>query len=224
MRLVFLTVFAALCFKINAQRAKPDSIWYEKKRFTYMGIQANLLLQQFISFNSNSSINNNPYLFTYSTNNNHRGGGFALGTGFSVIQSSTNDGVASITIQNINMSLRVGYEKKYLQRQKFIPFWGLEMGMGGLNNKTISTLNQSFNNSTTTIETTKYFFGPALRGGVNYAITRHIMLGTEFFLNAQIAFTETHTDNSGVQTAGNSVVPFNIGFQAPTALFLMFRY
>lgn len=223
MRLVFLAVFIAVCFKINAQRVKPDSIWYEKKRFSYMGIQANLLLQQFISFNSNSSINNNPYLFSYSTNDN-RGGGFALGTGFSVIQSSTNDGVASITVQNINVSLRVGYEKKYLQRQKFIPFWGIDMGAGGLNNKTVSTLNQSFNNSTTTIETTKWFFGPALRGGVNYALTRHIMLGTEFFLNAQIAFTQTDTNNSGVRSAGSSIVPFNLGFQAPTALFLMFRY
>ena len=223
MRLVFLTVLIALCFKINAQRVKPDSIWYEKKRFSYMGIQANLLLQQFISFNSNSSINNNPYLFSYSTNDN-RGGGFALGTGFSVIQSSTNDGVASITVQNINVSLRIGYEKKYLQRQKFIPFWGIDMGAGGLNNKTVSTLNQSFNNSTTTIETTKFFFGPALRGGLNYAMTRHIMIGTEFFLNAQIAFTETKTNNSGFRTTGNSIVPFNLGFQAPTALFLMFRY
>jgi hypothetical protein len=223
MRLVFLTVFIALCFKINAQRVKPDSIWYEKKRFNYVGIQANLLLQQFISFNSNSSINNNPYLFTFTTNDKY-GGGFALGTGFSVQQNSTNDGVASIDVQNINVSLRLGYEKKYLQRQKFIPFWGVDMGAGGLSNKTTSTLNQSFNNSTTTIETTKFFFGPALRGGVYYALTRHIMFGTEFFINAQIAFTETKTNNGGFRTSSSSTVPFNVGVQAPTALFLVFRY
>lgn len=189
-----------------------------------MGIQANLLLQQFISFNSNSSINNNPYLFSYSINNPRTGDGFAFGTGLSVIQSSTNDGVASITVQNINVSLRVGYEKKYLQKYKFIPFWGVEMGMGGLNNKTVSTLNQSFNNSSTTIETTKYFFGPSFRSGLNYSLSRHIMLGTEFFFNAQIAWTQTNTINGGLRSSSESVVPFNIGFQAPTALFLMFRF
>lgn len=203
---------------------KTDSVWYDKKNYYYAGIQANPLLQQFISFNSNSSINNNPYLFTYSINNGRRGTGFALGTGILVNQSSTNDGVASITVQNVNVSIRIGIDKKYFQRYKFIPFWGIEMGMGGLNNKSVSTLNQSFNNTSTTIETTKYFFGPSFRGGLNYAITRHILVGTEFFFNAQVAWTNTTTNSSGFRTASESFAPFNIGFQAPTALFLMFRY
>lgn len=224
MRKLFLLLFIPLYSQSQSYRAKPDSVWYERPRYYYAGIQANLLLQQFISFNSNSSINSNPFLFSYSINDAERGGGFALGTGLSINQNSTNDGVASITTQNINVSIRVGFEKKYLQRQKFIPFWGVEMQMGGLDTQTSSTLNQSFNNSTTKIETTKYFFGPSFRSGVNYALTRHILLGTEFFFNAQIAWTQTQTNNSGVQTSSSSVVPFNIGFQAPTAFFLMFRY
>jgi hypothetical protein len=225
MRIAFSALLILLCLNICAQRMKPDSVWHDTKRnYYYMGIQANLLLQQFISFNSNSSINSNPYLFCYAVNDPDRGGGFALGTGLSVNQSSTNDGVASVTIQNINVSIRLGYEKKYMQRSKFIPFWGVDMGMGGVNNKISSTLNQSFNNSTTTIETTKYFFGPSFRSGLYYAITRHILMGTEFFFNAQVAWTETSTNSGGVRTSGTNVVPFNIGFQAPTALFLIFRY
>ena len=52
-------------------------------------------------------------MFSFSINNARRGTGFALGTGILVNQSSTNDGVASVTVQNINISLRVGIEKKY---------------------------------------------------------------------------------------------------------------
>jgi hypothetical protein len=224
MRKLFLLIFIPLYSHSQSYRAKPDSVWYEKSNYYYAGIQANLLVQQFLSFNSNASINSNPFLFSYSVNDPDKGNGFALGTGLSITQSSSNDGVASVTTQNINVSIRIGYEKKYLQRQKFIPFWGVEMAMGGLDNQTSSSLNQSFNNTTTKVQTTKYFFGPSFRSGVNYAITRHILIGTEFFFNAQIAWSQTQTNNSGVTTSSSSTVPFNIGFQAPTAVFLMFRY
>jgi hypothetical protein len=194
-----------------------------------MGVQSNLLLQQFISFNSNSSINSNPFLFSYSVNHSQKGHGFALGTGISVTENSTNDGVASVKVQNTNVTLRIGYEKKYLQQQRLIPFWGAEFGMGGLYNKTTSILNQSFNNSSTSIETTKFFFGPSLRSGLYYAISMHILVGTEFFFNAQIAWSNTQVTNStgsGPISVNNSssVIPFNVGFQTPTALFLIFRY
>lgn len=225
MRLKFLFPFLFLSLFTQAQTEKSDSAWFSRKRILhYAGIQMNPLIQQFISFNSNASINNNPYLFSFSINNAQTGHGFAVGTGLNVTQSATNDGVASISVQNINVSVRIGYEKKFLQRQKFIPFVGVEFGMGGGDSKTTSTLNQSFNNSTTTIETSKFFFGPAVRSGLNYAITRHILIGTEFFFNMQIAWTTTKTNNAQIITSNSDVVPFNIGFQTPTALFLMFRY
>ena len=225
MRKLFLFILIPFCSHAQYfRKSKPDSVWYEKDKYYYAGIQANLLIQQFVSFNSNSSINNNPFLFSYSVNDSDKGRGFALGTGLSISHSSSNDGVASVTKQDINVSVRIGYEKKYMQREKFIPFWGVEMAMGGIDNQTTSTLNQSFNNSSVTIQTSRYFFGPSFRSGVNYAVTRHILIGTEFFFNAQIAFTQTRTNNAGFTTSGSSVVPFSFGFQAPTAVFLMFRY
>jgi hypothetical protein len=229
-RIVLLLCFLPCLLFSQYRKTKPDSSWFEKKNYVYMGIQSNLLLQQFISFNSNSSINSNPYLFSYAINHSQKGYGFALGTGISVNESSTNDGVASVKVQNTNVSLRVGFERKYLQQQRFIPFVGVEFGMGGLYNKTTSILNQSFNNSSTSIETTKLFIGPSLRSGLHYALSMHILIGTEFFLNAQIAWSNTQVTNSsstGLQPTVNnssSVIPFNVGFQAPTALFLVFRY
>lgn len=198
----------------------PDTIVTPRAHYKYMGIQANLLLQQFISFNSNTSINTNPYVFSYAKNNIQTGSGFAFGTGFNISENSSNDGVSSVNVQNVNITVRVGYEHKYLQKQRLIPFWGIDFGAGGVYNKVTSSLNQSFNSNVTTVETTRIFVGPSLRGGLLVALNKHILLGTEFFFNSQIAFTQT---NSGAGSISN-FVPFNMGFQVPTALFLTFRY
>lgn len=222
-KIALLAFVVPFCFFTSAQSYTPDSTYKPKKLvYKYLGIQANLLMQQFISFNSNSSINTNPYIFTYSKNNIRTGNGSVFGTGFNISESSSNDGVSSITAQNANMTFRWGYEKKYLQNEKFIPFWGVEFAGGVIYNKTVSFLNQSFTANKVVIESTRGFAGPAFRGGLNYAFTKHILIGTEFFFNMQVAYNEVNNGSGGGRT--RSFAPFNIGFQAPTALFLVFRY
>jgi len=227
MRYFFLLLFTGgvfLCSQAQKGKVIPDSlIPVGKKDYKYIGIQSNLLLQQFISFNSNSSINSNPYLFSYAKNNIKTGSGFALGTGFSVSENSSDDGVSATHVNNANITIRLGYEKKYFQQERFIPFWGVEFGMGGVYNKTSSHLSQSFTSNEVTVETTKLFAGPAFRGGLLVALSRHILLGTEFYFNCQISITQT-TNNSNGGTFNDSFAPFNMGFQVPTALFLVFRY
>lgn len=225
MRYLLALIFSALAFLFsNGQKViiTDSMIPPGKKDYKYVGIQANLLLQQFISFNSNSSINSNPYIFSYAKNNIKTGAGFAMGTGFNVSENSSDDGVSSSHVQNANVTFRVGYEKKYFQRERFIPLWGIEFGAGVVYNKVTSRLSQSFNFNSVTVETTKVFAGPSFRGGLLVAATKHILLGTEFYFNSQLSITET--SGNGNSTGGQSFVPFNIGFQAPTALFLIFRY
>lgn len=216
-KLISLVFFAATCF---AHGQTADSSRYKGTEYKYVGIQANLLLQQFINFNSNSSINTNPYLFSFSKNNVKTGEGLNFGTGFLVTQNASNDGVSSINTQNVNITLRLGYERKYFQEQRFVPFWGIDFGIGGTYSKTVSQLNQSFNFASTTVETSKLFIGPAFRGGLLLALSKHVFLGTEFFFNMQIAYS--NTNGGGVGNTG--IIPFNIGFQTPTALFLTYRY
>lgn len=206
-----------------AQSSSTDSLFIPRKtHYKYIGIQANLLLQQFISFNSNSSINTNPYIFSYSKNNLSTGKGFVFGTGFSISERSNNDGVASSTIQDINATFRVGSDRKYYKYDKFIPITGIETSFGTIYNKTRTRLNQSITNTETVIETTKFFAGPSFRGGLLYALSKHVLIGSEFFFNVQIAFSSTNTNiNPGVV---QSFAPINVGFQAPTALFLVFKY
>ncbi len=224
MKKVFLLIAVALCFTIFAQETIPDSIITVPKKklyYKYLGIQANLLVQQFISFNSNSSINTNPFIFSYSKSNIKTGDGFCFGTGFNVSENLSNDGVSSISIQNANVAFRFGYEKKYLQYQKLIPFWGVDFGAGAIYNKSVSKLVQSSTNTEVVVESTRAFFGPAFRGGLNVALSKHILLGTEFFFNAQVAYNNVNNGNGGFT---RSFAPFNLGFQAPTALYLIFRY
>src|ERR1044071_2633012 len=118
--LVFILLIS---FFSRGQSVTADTAFLKKSHYKYLSIQSNLLLQQFLSFNSNSSINTNPYIFSYSNNNIYNGLGFVFGTGVSVSETSSNDGVASITVQNANGTFRTGFERKYLQKERFIPFW-----------------------------------------------------------------------------------------------------
>lgn len=222
MRLIFFSLLVTSLWQLPAQTIAPDTIQPKTKTSSkYLGIQANLLLQQFISFNSNASINTNPFLFSYSKNDLKTGKGFAFGSGFNLSENSSNDGVSSVTVQNYNLAFRLGFEKKYFQDQKLIPFWGIEGAFGGVYTKVVSMLNQSFSGSRTVVETSRLFIGPSFRAGLNYAFSKHILVGTECFFNVQVAYTSTST-NSGMM--GQSFVPFNVGFQVPTAIFLIFRY
>ena len=222
---VLVILLTSICSFSHAQQQHSDSSKTPSTHYKYLGIQANLLLQQFISFNSNSSINTNPYLFSYSKNNIKTGEGLVFGTGFNINDNSSNDGVSETSVKNVNVTFRLGYEKKYLQHEKFIPFWGVEVGAGVVYNKVVSRLNQSFNNNTTTAETFKMFAGPSFRSGLLFALSKHILLGTEFFFNAQVAYTETGNSNASSNgSSSQNIAPFNIGFQVPTALFLVFKY
>jgi hypothetical protein len=195
------------------------------KKVRYFGIQANLLLQQFISFNSNASINTNPYVFCYTKTNKWDGNGFALGTGLNASTSSSDDGITSIKQERANVAFRFGYEKKYLQHQKLIPFWGVDLGLGYLHLKTESRLIQTITNNNIITVTDKAFFGPSFRAGLNYAFSKHILIGTDFFFNLQVAYeTSSVTGNSVTPRSSASFAPINIGFQVPTALYLMFRF
>jgi hypothetical protein len=229
MKRFFPVIFIAICFSAQAQSQsgnwfKPDTGGFKNPKIRYLGIQSNLLLQQFISFNTNSSINSNPYLFSYSSVDRETGRGFALGTGLSVSENSSNDGVAAVTVRNTNVSIRLGWEKKYLQDHRFIPFLGVDGAIGAVVNNTTSFLNQSFNSNRIETRSSKFFIGPSFRAGLNYAVTKHVLVGTEFFFNMQIAYSETFINNGGLLSSGSDFTPFNIGFQPPTAVFLAFRY
>ncbi len=217
---VFLLSFVSLFSTLQAQLSKSDTL-FKKPYYHYTGIQANLLFQQFINFNGNSNVNNNPYTFVYSKSKAATGGGFAMGTGLLVRSTSQNDGVSSVSVENINLSLRMGYEKKYFQQERWIPFWGVQADFGYLSTHVTSKSNQAFPGPGFSSLELRYFFGPSFRGGVLCAVSRHVLLGTEAYFTMQLS--KTTSSSTGLPTV-SSVNPVNMGFNVPTAIFLVFRY
>ncbi len=223
MRKFFLVLISFYSLNFFAQDSIDSIIRIERTKYHYVNIQANLLLQQFLNFN-NAIVNSNPYMFNYSFTDKRTGNGFVLGTGLSAGNDFSNDGVVEITKDNISIAFRAGYEKKFYQKEKFIPFFGLELGVGFSQENTKSRLVQTINNPETEIEATKLFFGPAARGGIYYAVSKRFLLGTEFYFNFQFSQNRTITKITGMNIIKRTSIPVNFGIQAPTALFLAYRF
>lgn len=227
MRKVLILVFSLNIINLFSQDNTDSLVRAERIKYHYVGVQSNLLLQQFLNFNS-SSVNSNPYLFSYSFNYKQNGNGIVLGTGLSATNNFSNDGVVEISDDKINIAGRVGFEKKLYQEEKFIPFLGIEIALGFMQQKLRTKLVQTINNPQTDIKATKFFFGPALRGGLLYSLNRYVKIGTEFYFNLQISVNKTETLlTSGSQPpsgTSTTALPINFGLQAPTALFLIYRF
>ncbi|MBL7919443.1 MAG: hypothetical protein JNJ40_03965 [Bacteroidia bacterium] len=227
MRKTSLLLFCIISIRFFAQENTDSLVRSYRIKYHYVGVQANLLLQQFLNFNS-SSVNSNPYLFSYSFNYKQNGNGVVLGTGLSASNNFSNDGVVEISDDRINVCGRIGIEKKFYQEERFIPFIGIEVGLGYAEQKLRTKLVQTINNPQTDTKTTKFFFGPAIRGGLLFSINKYVKLGTEFFFNAQVSINKSKTiitsatqPPSGTNTTS---LPINFGLQAPTALFLIYRF
>ncbi|MDP3558284.1 MAG: hypothetical protein Q8T03_13000 [Bacteroidota bacterium] len=227
MRKVFFLFFCIISINLISQEDTDSLVRSYRTKYHYVGVQANLLLQQFLNFNSNS-FNSNPYLFSYSFNYKQNGNGMVIGTGLSASNNFSNDGVVEISDDRINVTGRVGIEKKFYQEETFIPFIGFEVGLGYTEQKLKTKLVQTINNPETNSKTTKFFFGPALRGGLLYSLNKYVKIGTEFYFNFQVSVNKsrTITTSAGQQPSGTNTtsLPINFGLQAPTALFLIYRF
>jgi hypothetical protein len=227
MRNALILVLSLIILNLFSQDNTDSLVRAERFKYHYVGVQSNLLLQQFLNFNS-SAVNSNPYLFSYSFNYKQNGNGIVIGTGLSASNNFSNDGVVEISDDRINIAGRIGFEKKFYQEEKFIPFVGLEVGLGYTEQKLRSKLVQTINNPETNTKSTKFFFGPALRGGMLFSLNKYVKLGTEFFFNLQLSINKTQTViNTGGQPPSETrttALPINFGLQAPTALFLIYRF
>lgn len=227
MRKIFFLCLCVISINVFSQDNTDSIVRSYRTKYHYVGVQVNLLLQQFLNFNS-SSINSNPYLFSYSFNYKQNGNGIVLGTGLSVSNNFSNDGVVETSDDRINVCGRIGFEKKFYQEERFIPFIGLEVGLGYTQQKLNTKLVQTINNPETDTKTTKFFFGPAIRGGLLYSLNKYVKIGTEFYFNFQVSINKTSTViTSGTQPPSGTItssLPLNFGLQAPTALFLIYRF
>jgi len=200
------------------------------RKVKYIGAQGNQLLRQFLSFNNNN-LNTNPFLFSFSVANK-KGYGFSMGTGMNFSVESSTDGVSFNEVTTRNFAFRIGVERKFYLSEKWIPFGGVDMHFGGNYSKIFTQQFQSIGVNSTTNTTTNLFLGPALRGGVLFALSKHFLLGTEGYFNFKISYQETTSSSDFLngngfapgKGGGRTGFPVNVGITVPTALFLIAKF
>jgi hypothetical protein len=232
------TGIIAYCFVIGYSQ---DSIAPAKKFDTYIGVQANELINQIINLNNSNTTIPNPYLLNFSINLHKTGWGIEAGIGANITTSKdVNAPVLNETDVN-NTFFRIGIGRTMMVTKKLQVGYYLDFKMDNQVDKsisgTINVISTQESDSTIATTTTKGVgigFGPKFQLG--FYLTRRLMLGTEIsyyytttklkqnsnttnYITNSFGPNSTSIINSNFETDGSS---FNITF--PTALFLIFKF
>lgn len=224
-RIVICVILLVIGHKIFAQeRPVEDSEPAPNNSKTvshYIGIQANQLIRQLISFGGNNTAITNPYLLTWSVNSKSNGAGFSTGLGYSSIQTKTTDQFVSTTSKIDDFAWRVGFEKKsYLSRNWLLSFGG-DLLFESNKAETISN-SGTVPNPTVTTTTNRSGFGP--RVSLNYQFHNRLMVGTEAsyyfkFINQKQKVTGQNQPNTDTPSHLRS-----FSFSLPAVIFLIMKF
>lgn len=186
----------------------------------YIGVQANQLLRQLLSFGASSSAVTNPYLLTYSVNSRSTGFGFATGLGLSSTTTKNNDNFTSVVSTVNDFAWRFGLEKKkYLSK-----YW--LFGIGGdvvveLNSaESVSQTGTGNPEISVKTKTHRAGFGP--RASLAFQFHDRLMAGTEAAYYFKWGNQEQTTSGSGQpNTPSTKIKSFN--FSLPAVIFLTMK-
>lgn len=222
-RICVVLVLLILAHRTFAQQQPQEDFVSEKadkKNYHYIGLQANQLIRQLLSFGGNSSAVTNPYLLTWSFNNKSTGVGMASGLGYSSIQTRTND-VFNNTISKVDdFAFRVGVEKKsYLTRRWLVSFGGDLLIENNKAETTTSVVGGSSVSVTTTAK--RYGFGP--RASLNYQINDKLLLGTESSFYLKWITQNQESTGQGVPTNPPATKLRSFTFTLPAVLFVIVK-
>lgn len=178
-RIIICLILLIIGHRLVAQHQPQEDLVSERadrKVYHYVGLQANQLIRQLLSFGGNSTAVTNPYLLTYSVNSKQTGVGFSTGLGYSSIQTKSTDNFTSVVSKVNDLAWRFGIEKKsYLSKRWLVSFGG-DFLVEANKAETISN-NGSNPNPTVTTKTSRVGFGP--RASLNYQFHDKLLIGTE---------------------------------------------
>lgn len=191
-----------------------------RKASHFIGLQANQLIRQILSFGGNNTPVSNPYLLSYAVNSKASGFGFATGLGYSLIQSKNNDNFISTTSKVSDFAWRFGLEKKvYLSRH-----WLTGIGFDALIESSKSETKTKFDNNspapTVTTTTKRSGFGPRVL--LNYQFSEKLMIGTEASFYAKFINVEQKTQNIQTPPDPNAKLK-STQFTLPAAIFVIVK-
>ena len=150
-----------------------------EKRFEHqVGVQMNELIRQVFNFNNNTAVNNNPYLLIYSISHKRTGVGLRLGAGYTNRSFVDDDGVNSRNTKINDLQLRAGIEKSFNLSKRWTAGAGLDFVYADNSSETKSIL-RAFDTTTTIINSTVGNIGGGAMAWLRYAVSDHILIGTE---------------------------------------------
>jgi hypothetical protein len=221
-RIIICVILLIIAHTLVVAQTRPTEEIQEnapaRKSSHYIGIQANQLLRQLISFGGNSSPVSNPYSLVYSVNSNVNGFGLTTGLGYSAQDSKTTDQFSSITTKTSEFAWRIGLEKRtYLSRHWLI-------GLGGdilVESAKTETSNKG-NGVTTSITTDSKRSGFGPRVSLNFQFHRRLMVGTEAaYYFRWIKQKQTSIGTGQANDPATSLRSF--AFTLPAVIFLTFK-
>lgn len=179
LRGVIIALVALILIGSSSIQAQTDTV--SVRTFdNFVGLQANELLRQIISFDEAPEVRN-PYLLTYTIRHNQTGLTFNAGVGFSSTKVTNENDVETRTQMN-DLRLGLGYQKKL---GKIIEAGvGLDYLVGRDRIETISISVQNFqsfiDSSYATSKQINKRSGFGLHGSLRFVIANWLTVGTEF--------------------------------------------
>lgn len=202
----------------------------------FIGVQANLLIQQVFNF-SEPNENGNPYLLKYTLRHNESGLAFNAGFGINTATTENSEGFKR-TNDGFDARAGIGYQRSI--GRNFEVGVGADFVYGYEAQETFSVqVVSSFGQTDSTVTTTSNKItriGGGLQASVSYVFARRFMVGTEMSL-----YYTTTTDKFNVtseshrtQQGFDPIVSLSstneksdgraLQFQVPIAIFISFKF
>ncbi len=173
-----------------------DSKNSDPKKFDhFIGLQGNLLIREFFSFNESSDDIENPYLVTYTLRNNETGFSLNTGFGFNSNKRENDDGV-NINQEILDIRVGPGYQVK---SGKFEFGVGLDAIYRGRGIDTYSQQIVDFGNGidSTVAKTTSTSrgFGAGIQTSARFYLSERFLIGTEASFRYLSEKEKFHSEN-----------------------------
>lgn len=217
-------ITALLLFATIASVTAQDTAKQQLKH--QLGINTTAFVKEFLSFNTITTVADNPYLITYKY---MMGGNTALRAGLGLrILSQKQSSTTTLNVPDsslINYYLRIGYEKQFTLAKRWIGYAGCDIRWEHEKSVSKTTVVPSPTNQVSTITTKNLALGAGPVLGVEFIMTRRLSLSAEgallYFYNEDKMTVEDSRYPS--LTTSDFSARNNVAFSFPTTIYFIIK-
>jgi hypothetical protein len=184
------------------------------------GLNITAFANQFLSFNNNAA-NPGAYLFTYKHINGMKAFRLGVGLFFSSTNSVTGPNTAPLQSDGVDVSLRLGFEKRFALDRRWLFTAGGDFLLGFKDLK--STSESNFGTIKIKEKVWSIGLGPVL--GIHFRFSPRVSIGTEGTIYLRYVGSKSSTDFGGIGGGDmtDSTKGVNLLMGTPLALYFAIR-